>query len=64
MPISVVATFILIYFGGLNLNMMTMGGLALGIGMMVDCSIVVLENIFRLREEGLDHIEAAKTGTT
>ncbi len=63
MPISVVTTFILIYFGGLTLNMMTLGGLALGIGMMVDSSIVVLENIFRLREQGLDRMEAAKSGT-
>ena len=63
MPISVVATFILIYFGKLTLNMMTLGGLALGIGMMVDSSIVVLENIFRHREKGLGPIEAAKTGT-
>ncbi|MGI6317927.1 MAG: efflux RND transporter permease subunit [Dethiobacteria bacterium] len=62
MPISVIATFILIYFGGLNLNMMSLGGLALGIGMMVDCSIVVLENIFRMREKGLDRMEAAKSG--
>jgi len=63
MPISVITTFILIYFGGLTLNMMTLGGLALGIGMMVDSSIVVLENIFRHRERGLDRIEAAKIGT-
>ncbi|NMB34704.1 MAG: efflux RND transporter permease subunit [Firmicutes bacterium] len=63
MPISVVTTFTLIYFGGLNLNMMTLGGLALGIGMMVDSSIVVLENIFRLREQGLGLMEAAKSGT-
>lgn len=63
MPISVITTFILIYFGGLTLNMMTLGGLALGIGMMVDSSIVVLENIFRHREKGLDRIEAAKSGT-
>ena len=63
MPISIITTFILIYFGGLNLNMMTLGGLALGIGMMVDSSIVVLENIFRHREKGLDRISAAKTGT-
>ena len=62
MPISVIATFILIYFGGLNLNMMSLGGLALGVGMMVDCSIVVLENIFRMRETGLDRMEAAKSG--
>ena len=53
-PISVVATFALVYFSGFTLNLMTLGGLALGVGMMVDSSIVVLENIFRLRdEEGL-----------
>ncbi|MBU0732687.1 MAG: efflux RND transporter permease subunit [Proteobacteria bacterium] len=50
-PISVVATFALIYLGGFTLNLMTLGGLALGVGMMVDGSIVVLENIFRRREE-------------
>ena len=54
-PISVVATFALIYFGGFTLNLMTLGGLALGVGMMVDNSIVVLENVFRRRaEEGED----------
>ncbi|MBU1343642.1 MAG: efflux RND transporter permease subunit [Proteobacteria bacterium] len=46
-PISLVATFALIYFGGFTLNIMSLGGLALGVGMMVDSSIVVLENIFR-----------------
>jgi len=50
-PISIVATFALIYFGGLTINLMTLGGLALGVGMMVDSSIVVLENIFRRRSE-------------
>ena len=50
-PISVIATFALMYFGGLTLNLMTLGGLALGVGMMVDSSIVVLENIFRRRAE-------------
>lgn len=50
-PICVIATFALVYFGGFTLNLMTLGGLALGVGMMVDNSIVVLENIFRLREE-------------
>ncbi|MDF1554820.1 MAG: efflux RND transporter permease subunit, partial [Deferrisomatales bacterium] len=50
-PISVVATFALIYFGGFTLNLMTLGGLALGVGMMVDNSVVVLENIFRRRDE-------------
>lgn len=50
-PISIVATFALLYFGGFTLNMMTLSGLALGVGMMVDSSIVVLENIFRRRDE-------------
>jgi len=50
-PISIVATFALVYFGGFTLNLMTLGGLALGVGMMVDSSIVVLENIFRRMDE-------------
>ncbi|MEO1510451.1 MAG: efflux RND transporter permease subunit, partial [Planctomycetota bacterium] len=50
-PISVLSTFALIEFGGFTLNLMTLGGLALGIGMMVDNSIVVLENIFRREVE-------------
>ncbi|MBN2428860.1 MAG: efflux RND transporter permease subunit [Deltaproteobacteria bacterium] len=53
-PISVIATFALIYFGGFTLNLMTLGGLALGVGMMVDSSVVVLENIFRRRDENLE----------
>jgi HAE1 family hydrophobic/amphiphilic exporter-1 len=63
-PISLIATFALIYFGGFTLNLMTLGGLALGVGMMVDSSVVVLENIFRRRdEEGETTIEAAVHGT-
>ena len=50
-PISIIATFALIYFGGFTLNLMTLGGLALGVGMMVDSSMVVLENIFRRSSE-------------
>ncbi len=50
-PISMVATFALVFFGGFTLNLMTLGGLALGVGMMVDSSVVVLENIFRRRDE-------------
>jgi HAE1 family hydrophobic/amphiphilic exporter-1 len=50
-PISIVATFALMFFGGFTLNLMTLGGLALGVGMMVDSSIVVLENIFRRHRE-------------
>lgn len=62
-PISIIATFSLIYFGGLTVNLMTLGGLALGVGMMVDSSIVVLENIFRLRDEANEGpAEAASKG--
>ncbi|MFH7320530.1 efflux RND transporter permease subunit [Desulfurivibrio sp. D14AmB] len=63
-PVSVVATFALVYFGGFTLNLMTLGGLALGVGMMVDSAIVVLENIARLRDkERLAAPEAAVRGT-
>jgi HAE1 family hydrophobic/amphiphilic exporter-1 len=58
-PISIVTTFALIYFGGFTLNLMTLGGLALGVGMMVDSSIVVLENIFRRRNENSETSEEA-----
>ncbi len=58
-PISVIATFSLVYFGGFTLNLMTLGGLALGVGMMVDSSVVVLENIFRRRNENQEHPEVA-----
>jgi len=50
-PISLIATFALIFLAGFTLNLMTLGGLALGVGMMVDNSIVVLDNIYRRREE-------------
>jgi HAE1 family hydrophobic/amphiphilic exporter-1 len=63
-PISVIATFTLIYFNGLTLNMVSLGGLALGVGMLVDNSIVVLENIFRYRQEGHDRIDAADKGSS
>jgi HAE1 family hydrophobic/amphiphilic exporter-1 len=58
-PISIVATFALMFFGGFTLNLMTLGGLALGVGMMVDSSIVVLENIFRRRSENGEEPEQA-----
>ena len=61
-PISIVATFGLMYFSGFTLNSITFGGLALGIGMLVDNAIVVLENIYRYRENGLKAIEAARKG--
>lgn len=62
-PISIVATFILLLFGKLNLNLMTLGGLALGTGMLVDSSIVVLENIYRYISNGADATTAAKSGS-
>ncbi|GAW92432.1 efflux RND transporter permease subunit [Calderihabitans maritimus] len=62
-PISIISTFILIYFNNLTLNMMSLGGLALGVGMMVDSSIVILENIFRWRQEGHGREQAAVEGS-
>jgi HAE1 family hydrophobic/amphiphilic exporter-1 len=62
-PISIIATFNLMYFNHLTLNIMTLGGLALGAGMLVDNAIVVLENITRLREEGMPLKEAVINGT-
>lgn len=63
-PVSIIATFVLMYFTGLTLNIMTLGGLALGAGMLVDNAIVVLENIFRHHEQGDDAGEAAVKGTS
>ncbi len=62
-PISVIASFFLMYVSGVSLNIMSLGGLTLGIGLLVDNSIVVLEAIQRRRDEGLDEIEAARRGT-
>jgi len=62
-PVSVIGTFALIYFGGFTLNIMTLGGLALGIGMMVDNGIVVLENIYRIYETGEERRKAAIFGS-
>jgi HAE1 family hydrophobic/amphiphilic exporter-1 len=62
-PISIVSTFALMYFAGFTLNIMTLGGLALGIGMLVDNAIVVLENIYRLRQSGQSPIQAAINGS-
>jgi HAE1 family hydrophobic/amphiphilic exporter-1 len=62
-PVSVIATFNLMYFNHLTLNIMTLGGLALGAGMLVDNAIVVLENITRLRESGMELREAVINGT-
>lgn len=62
-PISIVFTFLLIYFNGMTLNMLSLGGLALGVGMLVDNSIVVLENIYRHRVMGKDAVTASIEGT-
>ncbi|MDR1080375.1 MAG: efflux RND transporter permease subunit [Deltaproteobacteria bacterium] len=61
-PISIVATFAAMYACGLTLNIVTLGALALGTGMLVDNSIVVLDNIFRLRTSGMEPEEAAVEG--
>ncbi|HUP22677.1 MAG TPA: efflux RND transporter permease subunit [Thermoanaerobaculia bacterium] len=61
-PVSVMATFFLMYASGISLNIMSLGGLTLGIGMLVDNSIVVLESIQRKREEGMAPLEAARVG--
>ncbi len=62
-PISFVATFMLMYFQDLTLNMMTLGGLALGAGMLVDNAIIVIENIYRHLEKGKTIVNAAIEGT-
>ncbi len=62
-PISVVGTFALLYFTGYTLNIMTFGGLALGIGMVVDAAIVVLENAYRHMEHGKDRVTASIEGS-
>ncbi len=61
-PISVVAAVVCMYFSGVTLNIISLSGLALGIGMLVDNSIVVIENIYRLRNEGMSSREAAIEG--
>jgi HAE1 family hydrophobic/amphiphilic exporter-1 len=62
-PVSVIGTFALLYFGGFTLNTMTFGGLALGIGMIVDAAIVVLENTHRHLHMGKDKMTAAIDGS-
>lgn len=61
-PVSIITTFILMYLADTTLNLISMGGLALGVGMMVDNSIVVLENIFRHRQQGEGRFHAAIKG--
>lgn len=63
-PVSIIATFNLMYFNGLTINIMTLGGLALGAGMLIDNAIVVMENIYRNLENGTPPQEAAIKGTS
>lgn len=62
-PLSVLTALVLMYFTNISLNMMSLGGLGLGIGMLVDNSIVVIENIYRLRSRGVSAARAAVQGT-
>src|SRR5690625_3638867 len=63
-PIAIISTFILMYFTGESLNILTLGGLALGLGMMVDSSIVILENIYSYRQKGYSLFESATKGAS
>jgi HAE1 family hydrophobic/amphiphilic exporter-1 len=63
-PVSLILTLMVMYFAGLTLNLMTLAGLVLGIGMLVDNSIVILENIYRYREKGAKLGAAAVLGTS
>ncbi|TEU05019.1 MAG: efflux RND transporter permease subunit [Candidatus Aminicenantes bacterium] len=63
-PLSVITTFIAFYLAGYTINLLTLGGLALGIGMLVDNAVVVIENVFRHMEEGKKREEAAKKGAS
>ncbi|HUO78872.1 MAG TPA: efflux RND transporter permease subunit [Steroidobacteraceae bacterium] len=62
-PVSVVGTFMLMYSAGVSLNIMSLGGIALAVGMLVDNAVVVLESIVRRRERGADQATAAREGT-
>jgi len=62
-PISVIGTFLLMYSNDVSLNIMSLGGVALAVGMLVDNAIVVLENIVRKREQGMHMRDAARDGT-
>jgi len=63
-PVSVIGTFLLMYVNDISLNIMSLGGIALAVGMLVDNSIVVLENIVRKKEQGEGIVDAARNGTT
>lgn len=62
-PISVITAIVLMYFSGVTLNMISLSGLAVGVGMLVDNSVVVIENIYRLRNKGVSAVQAAVSGT-
>ncbi len=62
-PLSVLFAVVLMYFTGLDMNVMTLAGLSLGIGMLVDNSVIVIENIYRLRSRGVPAARAAVQGT-
>jgi len=63
-PVSVIFAIVLMYFSGVTINIISMAGLAIGVGMLVDNSVVVIENIYRLRGKGVSVIQAAVSGTT
>ena len=64
MPLSIIGTFVLLYFSGTTLNMVSLGGLSIGVGMLVDNSVVVLENIYRYRTtEGYGKVKGTYRGT-
>ncbi len=63
-PVSVIGTFVAMYMFDLSLNIMSLGGIALAVGMLVDNAVVVLENIVRHREAGLSRVDAARLGTS
>lgn len=64
MPLSIIGTFVLLYFSGTTLNLVSLGGLSIGVGMLVDNSVVVLENIYRYRTaEGFERIQGTYRGT-
>lgn len=62
-PFAIIATFTMMFFADQTINLLSLGGLALGLGSLVDFSIVVLESIFRYRENGYNAIDAAKSGS-
>ena len=61
-PISVIFAMVLMYFSGVTINMISLSGLAVAVGMLVDNSVVVIENIYRLRSKGATVIQAAVSG--